>query len=101
MTPLVSTSRSKSGRGLLVEVLAGAAVQVRVVGCAVLPAAPDDPHPGAGEDAGGVLVVLAGGSCPVVDISGPGAGGTGGRGAGRDRHAQAVVAGPAERHAAV
>src|SRR5947207_7947256 len=101
MTPLVSTYESNSGRDLWFDALTGAAVQGGVVGCAVLPASPHDPHPGSGQDAGGMRVVLARGPRPVVDVSGPGTGKTTVRGEGCDGHAQAFVAGPAEGHAAL
>src|SRR5260370_18242197 len=45
-----------------------------VVGGAFLPAAPDDQDPGAGQDAGGVRVVLAAVAGGLVDGRGPGAG---------------------------
>ena len=48
-----------------------------VVGCAVLPAVPDDVEPGAGEDAYGVWVFLFSGDGAVVDVGGPGVGVTG------------------------
>ena len=59
VTPSVSTPRSSSCRGGVVEELSGArrgGWDRRVV--QLTPAAPDDPHPGAGEDAHGVRVVL-------------------------------------------
>src|SRR4051812_6974241 len=97
MTPSVSTSR----RGeLLVEPL-GVAVQGRVVGDAVLPAAVDHADPGAGEDAHGVRVVVAAGAGVGVDLGGPGAGVSAVVGEGRDRLAEALVAGPAEVHGVV
>ena len=45
-----------------------------VVGNVVLPAAPADVEPGAGEDADGVGVVVAAGSGPLVEVRGPGVG---------------------------
>ena len=45
-----------------------------VVGCAVLPAVPDDVQPGAGEDAGGVGVVFAARDGIVVQLGCPRAG---------------------------
>ena len=45
-----------------------------VVRGVVLPAAPDDVEPGAGEDADGVGVVVAAGSGSLVEVGGPGVG---------------------------
>src|SRR3954466_2578597 len=68
--------RSSSGCGES----CGASVLVGVVGHMVLPAAPDDAGPGAGEDAYGVRVSFAAGGGLVVDVFGPGAGVAGGVG---------------------
>src|SRR4051812_50050436 len=98
MTPSVSTPRSSSCRGGVVEELSGAAVAGGIVGVLIYPAAPDDPHPGAGEDAHGGRVGLPAGAGALVDPCGPGAcvaGGVGGRG---DREAGALGAGPAGSH---
>jgi len=67
-----------------------------VVGGSVLPAVPDDEQPGAGEDAGGVGVVVAAGA--IVEVIGPGAGAAGVAGEVGDsrRVAELLVAGPAE-----
>ena len=51
-----------------------AAVQCGIEGCAVLPAAPDDPDPGAGEDPDGVRVTAAASGRRRVDGGGPGVG---------------------------
>src|SRR6266536_685570 len=74
----------------------GDAVQGGVVGGVVLPAAPDDAQPGAGEDAGGVGVGLALCAVVLVDGLGPGAGVAAVGGEVDDRLAQLLVAGPAE-----
>src|SRR5262249_20857736 len=62
--------RSSSGGGKS----CGGSVELGVVGGAVLPAAPDDADPGAGEDAYGVWVAFAAVDGVVVDLGGPGAG---------------------------
>jgi len=41
---------------------------------AVLPAPPDDPDPGPGEDADGVRMAAASGDCTSVDVVSPGVG---------------------------
>ena len=67
-----------------------------VVGCAVLPAVPDDVQPGTGKDAGGVGVVFAAGDGIVVQPGGPGAGVAGVAGEVADGVAELLVGGPAE-----
>src|SRR2546430_11146722 len=51
-----------------------AAVEGGIEGGAVLPAAPDDPDPGAGQDPDGVRMPAAAAGCGGVDASGPGVG---------------------------
>src|SRR5450755_298874 len=80
---------------------AGGAVECRVVGDAVEPAAVDDADPGAGQDADGVRVVLAAGPGGCVDLGGPGAGGAAVVGEGGHGLAESLVAGPAEVDGAV
>jgi hypothetical protein len=65
-----------------------------VVGDVVLPAVPDQVQPGAGEDAGGVGVVLAAGDGVVVELGGPGAGVAGAGGEVADRVAELLAGGP-------
>jgi hypothetical protein len=72
------------------------AVFCGVVAGAVLPAAPDDQHPGAGGDADGVRVVLAAVAGGGVDGGGPGAGVPGSVGEVADRVAELAVDVPAE-----
>src|SRR5829696_2151912 len=67
-----------------------------VVGGVVLPAAPDDVQPGAGEDADGVGVVVSAGSGPGVEVGRPGVGVVGVAGEVDDRAAELFVDGPAE-----
>ena len=67
-----------------------------VVGDAVLPAAPDDVEPGAGEDADGVGVVVAAGAGSSVEVGGPGVGVVGVAGEVDDGAAELFVDGPAE-----
>src|SRR5438105_4660274 len=100
MTPPVSTSCRDWLRSLVGE-CGGGAVPGGVVGDAVEPARPDDADPGAGEDAGGVGVVLAASAGVCVDFRGPGAGVAAVVGEGGHRDAEALVAGPAELHGAV
>src|SRR6266536_5005448 len=67
-------SSRRSGNFLLIlleEVLKGA-VDGRVVGGVVLPAAPDDGGPGSCEDPDGVGVVVATGAGVLVQLGGPG-----------------------------
>src|SRR5215207_9702808 len=67
-----------------------------VVGGVVLPAAPDDVCPGAGEDADGVGVVVAAGDGSVVEVGGPGVGVAGVAGEVAQGVAQLLVGSPAE-----
>ena len=67
-----------------------------VVGDAVLPAAPDDVQPGAGEDADGVGVVVASVAGALVEVGGPGVGVVGVAGEVDDGAAELFVDGPAE-----
>ena len=71
-----------------------------VVWDAVLPGAPEDAHPGAGEDADGVGVLAATGAGSAVDGGGPDTGVSGVVGEACDGEAQPFVAGPAEDDAA-
>src|SRR4051794_11480927 len=73
----VSTPVSSSDWWILFEEGLEGAVALGVVGDAVLPAAPDDVSPGAGQDADGVGVVAAAGDGLVVQVGGPGAGSAG------------------------
>jgi hypothetical protein len=73
----------------------------RVVGPVVLPAPPDHPCPGAGEDAHGVGVVAAAGDGLAVDLGRPRRGASGVVGEGRHGLSQPLVAGPPEAHVAV
>jgi len=65
-----------SSRGLLICLQNGLEGSVfgGVVGDAVVPAAPDDVEPGAGEDSYGVGMVVAAGDGAVVEVGGPGVG---------------------------
>jgi hypothetical protein len=67
-----------------------------VVGCAVLPAVPDDVQPGAGEDASGVRVVVAACDGIVVQLGCPQAGVAGVAGEVADGVAELLADGPAE-----
>src|SRR5207253_333864 len=72
------------------------AMSADVVGGVILPAAPEDAGPRAGQDADRVLMAAAAGARPLIHEGGPARGvprviGEGGEGA-----AQALVAGPAE-----
>lgn len=67
-----------------------------VVGGVVVPAAPDDPEPGAGQDPDGVGVVQPASSGPGVGVLGPGVSGAAAVGEVNDSLAQAVVAAAAE-----
>ena len=70
----MSTPGLSGSRLILVEDGLEGAVGCRVVGQVVLPAAPDDASPGAGQDADSVRVVAAAGCGFVVQVGGPGAG---------------------------
>src|SRR5439155_13050662 len=76
----VSTPGSGGRWLVLVEEGLESAVGCRVVGKVVLPAAPDDVCPGAGEDAHGVGVVTAAGDGLGVQVVGPGVGAAGAAG---------------------
>src|ERR1700750_3008660 len=82
--------------GLAGEDFLQGAVFCGVVAGAVLPAAPDDQHPGAGGDADGVRVVLAAVAGGGVDGGGPGAGVPGSVGEVADRVAELAGDVPAE-----
>jgi hypothetical protein len=87
---------SGSLRLILVEEGLEGTVGGRVVGDAVLPAAPDDVYPGAGQDAHGVRVVAATGDGPVVQVGGLGAGTAGVAGEVTEGVTQLLVRSPAE-----
>src|SRR5436190_2216072 len=72
------------------------AVASRVIGDAVLPAAPEDTAPGAPERADRVWVVLPAAAGVGVDLRGPGMPVPGRVGEHAEVPAQALVAGPAE-----
>src|SRR4051794_3119637 len=101
MTLPVSTSGSErivlSGLGETY----GVAVPARVVRGSVVPAAPDDADPGAGEHADSVRVIESAGAGVGVDLRGPGAGVAAVVGERGDRDPEAFVAGPAEVHGPV
>src|ERR1700712_2673890 len=97
MTPPVSTA----GRNGRVGALACVAVPVGVVRCPIDPAAVDDPHPGAGQDADGVRVVVATVDGLLVDVRGPGTGVSTVVGERGHRFTESFVAGPAEMHGSV
>ena len=91
--------RSSCGLGgaLLVQEALEGGVLGGVVGGAVLPAAPDEVEPGAGEDAHGVRVVLTAVPGLVVDGRGPGAGVPGVGGEVADGVAELMADRPPER----
>jgi hypothetical protein len=91
----MSSPVSSCGLLVLQEGLEGSVVG-GVVGDAVLPAVPDDVEPGAGQDAGGVGVVVSAGAGAVVEVGGPGVGSAGIGGEVGDGLAQVFVAGPSE-----
>lgn len=76
---------------ILVEDALEGAVAVGVVGDGLVPAAPDDVRPGAGEDAHGVGVVVAAGAGALVEVGGPGVGVAGVAGEVAQRVAQLFV----------
>src|SRR5690242_17670758 len=78
----------------------GADVEICVVGCVVLPGAPEDPDPCASEDTGGMLMSAAASFGAGIDVGGPGRGVPGVVGEADDGLAEAVVAGPSEGDAA-
>ena len=92
----VSTPWSGRDRLIVVEECLEAVVGGGVVGGVVLPAAPDDVGPGAGEDADGVGVVAAAGDGLVVEVGGPGAGAAGVCGEVAQGVAELLVGSPAE-----
>src|ERR1700722_19291853 len=94
--PVSTPSRSSGDLLLLAEERLEAVVGGGVVGGVVLPAAPDDVGPGAGEDADGVGGVAAACNCLVVEVGGPGAGAAGVAGEVAEGVAELLVAGPAE-----
>src|SRR5205807_4969166 len=93
--PVSSIARSGSG-----ERLRGA-MPANVVGSAILPAAPEDASPRAGENADRVLMPTAAGAGTLIHEGRPARGMTGVVGEGRQGAAQAFVAGPAEDHGLV
>src|SRR5450755_2191253 len=92
----MSSPVSSCGQLILSEEPLEGPVLGGIVGGVVLPAVPDHVQPGAGEDAGGVGVVLAAGDGLVVELSGPGAGVAGVGGEVADGVAELLVDGPAE-----
>ena len=93
----VSTSGGSSGLcGVLGEDSLECVVAGGVVGEPVLPAAPDDVGPGAGEDAYGVGVVVPAGSGALVEVFGPGVGSAAVSGEVAQCVAEFFVGGPAE-----
>src|SRR6266511_3414235 len=92
----VSTPGSGCGWLILVEEGLEGAVEGRVVGEVVLPAAPDDVCPGAGQDADGVGVVAAAGDGFGVEVGCPGVGAAGVAGEVAQGVAQLFVGSPAE-----
>jgi fatty acid desaturase len=69
LSPLQSPESSRAGGSS-----ESGGVQDGVVGRGLLPAGPDDPEPGTGDDAGGVWVALAAGAGVGVQAPGPGRG---------------------------
>src|SRR3981081_955287 len=92
---MLSSPVERGGLLVLQECLEGS-VLGGVVGLVGLPAVPDDVEPGAGEDAGGVGVVVSAGAGAVVEVGGPGVGSAGVGGEVGDSVAQVFVAGPSE-----
>src|SRR5437867_2429608 len=93
--PVSTIARSGSGERLR------SAMPRDVVGRAILPAAPEDARPRAGENADRMLMPTATGAGALIDESRPGRGMTGVIGEGREGAAQALVAGPAKDHGLV
>src|SRR5664279_1114817 len=83
---------------ILIEDPLQGAVVGRVVDGVVLPAAPDDVDPGAGQDTDGVLVVAFPGEGFGVEVGGPGVAVTGVAGEVAERVAEFLVGSPAEGH---
>src|SRR4051794_5971332 len=79
--PGLSSPVSSRRRGALLDSVQGA-VAGGVVGLVVLPAAPYDGRPGAGQHTNGVRVAHAAGAGAAVDVGGPGGGPAGGGGGG-------------------
>src|SRR6266513_1929698 len=73
-----------------------AAVEGGIEGGAVLPAAPDDAQPGAGQDPDGVRMPATAGYGRGVDRGGPGVGHAAAVGEAHHRGAELFAAGPAE-----
>src|SRR5439155_7152097 len=92
-------SSPMSSRGLK-ERLEGAMLG-RVVGRAVLPAAPDDEEPCAGEDADRVRMVVAASDGVAVEVGSPGVSASGVTGEVADGIAELLIGGPAEADGAV
>ena len=74
-------------------------VRLWIVGLMVGPGAPEDPDPGAGQNTDGMGVIAAATASPLVDVGGPGGGMARIVGEAGDGSPQAMIAGPAERHA--
>ena len=74
-------------------------VRLWIVGLLVGPGAPEDPDPGAGQNTDGMGVIAAAAASPLVDVGGPGGGMARIVGEAGDGSPQAMIAGPAERHA--
>lgn len=91
---------SSRRRLLILEYGLERAVFGGVVGRVVVPTAPDDVCPGAGQDADGVGVVVAAGDGPVVEVFGPGVGVAGVAGEVAQRVAELSVGAVAEADAA-
>src|SRR5579884_1830399 len=86
----------RGGRDRDCAVLLQGAMAGRVVGDAVLPAAPHDSAPGAAEGAGGARVVVSAGDRAGVVVGGPGVPVAGRVGQRAERVAQPLVARPAK-----
>ncbi len=93
--PVSTIARSGSGERL------GGAMPADVVWGAILPAAPKDAGPRAGEDAYCMLMPTAAGAGALIHEGGPARGMPGVIGEGGEGAAQALVAGPAEDHGVV
>src|SRR5664279_1218177 len=93
-------SSRRSGHLLLIFVEEGleGAVDGRVVGDVVLPAAPDHMYPGSGQDADGVRVVVSAGAGLLVQAGGPKVDVTAVGGKVAQRVPQLLVRSPAENH---
>ena len=93
--PVSTIARSGGGERLR------SAMPRDVVGRAILPAAPEDAGPRAGENADRMLMPTATRAGALIDEGRPARGMTGVIGEGREGAAQALVAGPAEDHGPV